>query len=139
MQESAVLHAGHACTFVPADATLIANSTQPLCKRCLFSFQGPKRSLCNYANENASSYTNLRQCIIKCVGLQVILQEEHLLLSPTGNKCKLLFYGQLSLSGQLASWFRKVLNWYVYNSYLNNNIWLNVIDIWKGLLAKQKH
>ncbi len=37
----AVLHAGHACTFVPADATLIANSTQPLCKRCLFSFQGP--------------------------------------------------------------------------------------------------
>lgn len=108
-----VLHAGHACTFVPADATLIANSTQPLCKRCLFSFQGPKRSLCNFANENASSYTNLRQCVITCVSLQVILQEEHLLLSPTGNKCKLLFYGQLSLSGQLASWFRKVLNWYV--------------------------
>ncbi len=81
----AILHAGHACTFVPADATLIANSTQPLCKRCLFSFQGPKRSLCNYANEKASSYTHLRQCVIKCVRMQFILQNEYLLFSPTGN------------------------------------------------------
>ncbi len=33
----------------------------------------------------------------------------------------------------------QVLNWYVYNSFLNNNIWFKGTDIWKGLLAKQKH
>ncbi len=33
----------------------------------------------------------------------------------------------------------QALNWYVYNSFLNNNIWFNGTDIWKGLLAKQKH
>ncbi len=98
----AVLHAGHACTFVPADATLIANSTQPLCKRCLFSFQGPKRSLCNYANENASSYTHLRQCVIKC-------KTSTYCSVPPGISVNLLFHGRLSLSGQLSSWPRKRL------------------------------